>query len=645
MKLHKLIIAASLVLSMGATSCDHWLDVNRNEDAPDYVDGYLYLAGIEQGYAEVYYDLRAAAPLAQMMGTTSYTNFANHYYTAGSDAAGQIWRMVYWTQGMNLENMINQSVEAENWTLAGMGLAMKAFSWDMLTKYHGELPMQDAYVAGLLSHRYDYQEDIYPQVREWARQAIEYLEKEDNTNYGTKISSNDFIYGGDKAKWIKFAYAVIARNLASLTNKKDFNDKYYAELVEAANKAFGSNGDNAVVKIAGGGATAPYSGYNNFWGTTRGNLVQSYFPHEYAVEIMTGRVPKYDESGNWIPVENQDVANLRYEIADEQIICDTLEETGHFDPRPLVKLTTKSGRLLEANETDLEALKKYVFFGGTFTGRQSSFLNNSNIDPAGAGDANVPGFHNIPAATTTINETNAGEGRWIYRNDAPYILMTYPEILFDLAEAQFKHGDKSAALETWKKAVAADLEFTAEYIVAGKPIKSGETVTGHEGDIVNKADFNTLAAEYIAGPYVNGMTEDKFTLSHIMMQKFVALFPWGAMEAWVDQRKYQYDIQYTGDYPKYGNGWDLASLNQKLDSDPTKVFKGYYLAPAQVQGRKGTYNNKNNGSPCYRVRPRYNSEYMWNKPSLESLKPISGMADNYQCSMPWFAYPGDQPKN
>ena len=642
MKLHKLLIAASLVL-LGVTSCDNYLDVNRNEDAPDYVDGYLYLAGIQQAYQGQYWDIRAVGPLTQMMGTNSYTNFAAHYYTAGSDAAGEMWRTVYWLQGMNLENMINQSIAAENWTLAGIGLAMKAYSWDVLTKYHGELPMTDAYVPGLLSHRYDYQPEIYAQVRQWARQAIEYLEKEDNSNYGTKISSNDFIYGGDKSKWIKFAYTVIVRNLASLTNKKDFNEKYYAELVEAAGKAFGSNADNATVKLAGGGATAAYGAYNNFWGTTRGNLVQSYFPHEYAVEVMTGRVPKYDASGNWIEAPNSDVANLRYEIADEQIICDTLEEVGHFDPRPLAKLTTKSGRLLEANETDLAKLKKYVFFGGTFTGTQSSFLNNSKCDPDGGNDANVPGFHNIPAATTTINETNAGEGRWIYRNDAPYILTTYAEVLFDLAEAQFVHGEKAAALETWKKAVAADLEFTASYIVPGKAIKSGDKVTGHEGDIVNKADFTTLANQYLAGPYVGGMTLDKFTLSHIMMQKFVALFPWGAHEAWVDQRKYQYDIVHSGDYPKFANGWDLTMVNQKLDSDPTKVFKGFYLAPAQVQGRKGTYNKFNEGSPCFRVRPRYNSEYMWNLPSLKGLKPIAGDADNYQCSMPWFAYPGDMP--
>jgi hypothetical protein len=109
-------------------------------------------------------------------------------------------------------------------------------------------------------------------------------------------------------------------------------------------------------------------------------------------------------------------------------------------------------------------------------------------------------------------------------------------------------------------------------------------------------------------------------------------------------RKYHYDIKYTGEYPANNNGWDLNTVSQKWDSDPNKVYKGLYLSPAQVQNRKTAYNTFNEGSPCYRVRPRYNSEYMWNKPSLEGLKPISGTANNYQCSIPWFAYPGDMPK-
>src|SRR3712207_9455313 len=73
-------------------ACDDYLDVNKNIDAPDYIEGYLYLSGITQNYQSVYLDIRAAGPLTQMMGTTSYSDFANHYYVAGRDHAGEVWR-------------------------------------------------------------------------------------------------------------------------------------------------------------------------------------------------------------------------------------------------------------------------------------------------------------------------------------------------------------------------------------------------------------------------------------------------------------------------------------------------------------------------------------------------------------------------
>lgn len=632
-----LYIIATIMMALSTTSCDDFLDVNKNTDAPDYVEGYLYLAGIQQAYYGIYFDLRALCPLTQMMGTSSYTNFANNYYSKASDAGGEAWRMVYWNQGMNLENMINQSEAAENWTLAGIGYAIKAYSWDFLTKVNGEAPMKQAFVPGLLSHEYDYQDAIYDQVRVWAKKAIECLEKEDKTNYGTRISQNDYIYGGDKAKWIKFAYAVIARNLASLTNKNDFKQKYYDEFIDACNKAFASNDDNALVKITGGGADAAQSSYNNFWGPYRGNLSNSYWQHDFAVQTMTGTMPIYNEEGNKIThtiiVKNdkgeeveQTHPRFPYELAEKQIICDTLEEVGHFDPRPLLKLGTASG-----NDTtgvkDPKLFRKYYFKGSGFT---------SATGPIGQAE-------NFWGRTEAITDAKDGEGRWLYSNGAPYVLTTYAELLFDLAEVQFKYGSKADAFETWKKAIAADMEFSAKYIQKESLVTVGGKVY-HQGDKVDQATFKAMAQEYLNGPFVAGLPMSEFSLSHIMMQKYIALFPWGASEVWVDLRKYHFDIAYTGDVPSFGNGWDKTLINQKRDDDATKVYKGFYLAPANVQGRRSAYNERNNGAPCYRLRPRYNSEYMWNLNNLKALKPIPGDADDYQCSIPWFAYPGDMPK-
>lgn len=615
------LLIVSLLLFL--VSCQDYLDVNKNTDAPDNVEGYLYLAGITQAYQGIYYDIRAIGPLTQMMGTTSYTSFATNYYNEGSDAGGEIWRTVYWVQGMNLENMIHQSEEAEDWTLAGIGYALKAFSWDMMTKVHGELPLKDAFVDGLLAHNYDYQKEIYAQVREWAYKSIEMLEKNDSHDYGTKIRSNDFIYGGDKEKWKKFAYAVLVRNLASLSNKTNFVSDYAPELIKCAEKSFQSSADDAVVTVAGGSQGAPYSAFNNFWGTARTNLSYSYFQHEYAVQVFTGSVPKYDETtGEKQRVEGN--SYYPYALAEKQIITDTLVNVkGHYDPRVVVKLSTGSDSKYEYIDV-ADSVKNYKFYGGSFTGAAGSI-------------GTAPSYYGRFVASTYSGSEHDGIGRWLYRDDAPYVLTTCAEIKFCLAEAYWKMNNKEAALKAFQEGVKADMDFTAKYISSGV---KGQSVGG---DKITKGVFNTLANEYLAGPYVAGLTANDLTLSHIMMQKWVSLYPWGAPEAWVDMRKYNYDISYTGEYPTKGNGWELEYVNQKWDTNPNKIFKGFYLAPAQVLGRKGKYNIKNEGAPCYRLRPRYNSEYMWNLKSLETLKPVSGTADNYHTSIPWFAYPGELP--
>lgn len=631
-----ILLAAAL---FNFTGCQKYLDVNTNQDAPDYVDAGLYLPGVLSAYQGFYWDIRALGPLTQMMGTnsSSYTYFANNYYYAGNDAAGEMWRMTYWLQGMNLENMINQAIEAEQWTLAGIGYAIKAFSWDCIAKYHADAPVLQAYEPGRLAHDYDYEYTLMEKSREWAETAIGYLEQEDNSDYGTYLTKGDLAYHGDKSKWIKFAHSVIVTDLAALSNKKDFAEKYADDFFEHAALAIDGNGSNFAVERGGGGADAQFSAYNNFWGTTRQNLTNVYWQSDYIVQIMTGTVPQYDETTGDKVLAPHAAPRTKWELNPNQIICDTTKVAGHYDPRAAAKLSTVDGQYYD-KMTDKEAIMDWTYFGSGFTAASG---------PSGT----APNLYGFRAATPTT--TVEGSGRWIFRDDAPYILLTASEIKFEVAEVLFKMGRKGEALAAFKDGVALDMEFTGNYLNPGKPKETGKDdddnpiyAVGGDlpgGSAIAKATYNEMAAEYLAGPYVNGITEADLTLSHIMMQKYVALWPWGALEAWTDLRKYHYDIIYTGDYPTKGNGWDVSSVNQKWDTDPTKVYKGFYLAPAQVENRKSAYNSRNEGSPCYRVRPRYNSEYMWNLNSLKALKPIAGDADNYQCSIPWFAYPGDIP--
>lgn len=648
MKRFTIISILSAFLLLFSTGCDNYLDVNNNVDAPDVIEEYLYLAPIIQAmpsYWDTYHDLYAIAPMVQMFSTTAsvYTGYANHYlYSLSSDVGALQWRTVYFNHGMNLENFINQSVAEEKWTMAGVGYAIKAFSWDMLTKIYGEAPMKQAFTTGRTVYDYDYQSEIYAQVRKWAYLAIEYLNKEDSHVYGNKLSGNDYIYSGDKAKWEKFAYAVIVRNLASLSNKSNFVTDYADELIQCAGKSFQSSDDNAVITVAGGSQSVAYTYYNNAWGTARNSsnfLGQYNVQNDYAVQVMTGTVPKYGSDWKrvkWdpIPPTHADTVRARYyqyELMDKQIVSDTaVRKVGHFDPRVAVKLSTSDGY---KNIDNVDSIKAYKYYGGQTA--------TSTTSPQGVV---VPTFFGRSSAVAVKNATTAspndGKGRWLYRDDAPYVLTTCAEIKFCLAEAYWKKGLKAEALSAFKEGIKADITFTAKYIYPGT---KGQDLGG---DKITSAVFNQLANLYTAGPYVDGLSLSDFTLSHIMMQKWVALYPWGAVEAWVDMRKYHYDIVYNGEYPYKDNGWDGSRyITTKSDDNVNKVYKGFYLgATRDVEFRNSPFDINNNGSPCYRIRPRYNSEYVWNLQKLSELKPIAGTAANYQCSIPWFAYPGDYPE-
>ena len=93
-----------------------------------------------------------------------------------------------------------------------------------------------------------------------------------------------------------------------------------------------------------------------------------------------------------------------------------------------------------------------------------------------------------------------------------------------------------------------------------------------------------------------------------MGQKFIAQFGWAFVEAWTDQRRYHY-----------------------TDMDPvagTQVFRGFEL-PTNLHPNNG-------GRPVYRIRPRFNSDYVWNR---EELAKIGGLAFDYHTMPLWITEP------
>jgi hypothetical protein len=96
------------------------------------------------------------------------------------------------------------------------------------------------------------------------------------------------------------------------------------------------------------------------------------------------------------------------------------------------------------------------------------------------------------------------------------------------------------------------------------------------------------------------------TLSHIMLQKYIASYGYGILETWVDIRRYHYTDQENG-------------VQVYADFTPPSGIDLFV---------------NNNNKLVYRARPRFNSEYLYN---VKELERIGAIALDYNTKEQWFS--------
>lgn len=203
-------------------------------------------------------------------------------------------------------------------------------------------------------------------------------------------------------------------------------------------------------------------------------------------------------------------------------------------------------------------------------------------------DPNVIGFGGLPANQQPGQFYN----RYIFDNRTKLPVMTYAQLQFIKAEAAYRMGDMATAEDAYRNGISAHIDFVnaRNADVAGgtaTPISAGEKTA------------------FLASPEIVPAT---LTLSHIMSQKYIAQWGWGHLELWMDMRRFNY-----------------------TDMDPvsgTQVFRGY-SPPTNLFPDNG-------GKIVHRIRPRHNSEYVWNRPGLDA---IGGLALDYHTKELWITQP------
>ena len=528
----------TLLLLGTGVGCKKYLDVNKNPNAPQQVTPNLYLGPMLSHMAMApMWDGRYVGRYAQMWTGYTPTFWDGMGFQSGSDNNSEHWRAVYWLFGYNLVNMINQAEEEERWDLLGVGYILKAWGWQSLTDMHSDIIITQAFDLSRTKFDYDSQEFAYEEVERLLKLAIYNLKREDGAISSTFLGAGDEIYKGDRQKWLKFAYGLLAKNRSHLSNKGNLYNP--DDVIKYVDSAFVSNADNALMPFKG-----TYNDVTNFYSPARNNF-ETMRQTEFIVELLNGA--QFD---------------------------------GVVDPR-------LSRMLAPSPDGEYRGLRPETGWS-VYTAEQRPL--------------NMLGYAAAP--------TGELPGHYIFTNEGPVPIMTYSELQFIKAEAAFLKGDGAVALDAYRKGVEAHLDFVNEATNrAGRgDITYTRTVNGApQVDVVTTVrPISAAEREAFLTSSVVPTNPADLTLSAIMSQKYISLWGWGFLEAWTDLRRYHYE-----------------------DVDPDTgepVMRGFEIPPVEF------LDADNAGKPVYRVRPRYNSEYIWN---AEALEKIGGLERDYHTKIMW----------
>jgi hypothetical protein len=395
----KIYIIFAILVTLVATSCKKFLDINSDPATPQEVESKSLtpplFAQMERG---VQFDSRYLGPLIQNFGYRTASQTAEIHGWFGSDASGEIWRTVYYGLGNNLSLIMDDATKTKQYNYLGMAQAIRAWGWQTATDYHGEIIFKQAFEPNRFIFEYDSQADVYAEVVRLANASIANFKRTDDNNGTTaKMAVGDLVYRGVSDRWIKFNYGLLARNMNNLVNKTGTYNA--AKVIEFVDLALASNADNFLIPN-----TVAIAGEGTFYGTTRDNL----FIYKQSRMIVG--------------------------LLDGLFLAGTSGAV--IDPRRPTMITASGD--------------------GVFRG-----VNPGSGDPNLAPAVNATlGIPNLWGAQDQSNPGVSG-GKFIFKDLAVFPVMTYAEMQFIKAEAGFRSGNKAIAYQAYLNGISAHIDFVS----------------------------------------------------------------------------------------------------------------------------------------------------------------------------------------
>ncbi|SHN20102.1 Starch-binding associating with outer membrane [Cyclobacterium lianum] len=225
-----------LLLLLGASSCEDFLDVNENpnnpQDAP--ITGLMTNATYE------------TALNVQRIGsiTSNYVQYlASPNPASASDVMEPLNYSGTWFNLYNvmtdLTDLISKAEESDAGHYLGAGQILMALNLGMTVDIFGDVPYSEGFDFSAVTPAYDDDEQLYAEVLSLLDQGIQNLAG----TTAISIGDDDFIFQGDVDSWIKFGNMLKARFMLHTP------DASANELLSAIDNGFEGNEDDAYVEF------------------------------------------------------------------------------------------------------------------------------------------------------------------------------------------------------------------------------------------------------------------------------------------------------------------------------------------------------------------------------------------------------------
>lgn len=224
-------------ISFLAVSCDDYLDINEDPNNPTEapISGLLVNSTFETaqnvfrlGSITSYYVQMLASPnpasASDIMDRVSHDNTWFSLYNVMTD----------------LNDMIEKSEELGASHYTGAGQILLALNLGMTVDAFGDVPYTEAFDFESITPAYDDDAALYQEVFRLLNEGTANLAEESTFLMG----ADDFIYGGDIQKWLKFGNMLKARYLNHLSETDQYDP---VAVLAALELGFESNADDAQV--------------------------------------------------------------------------------------------------------------------------------------------------------------------------------------------------------------------------------------------------------------------------------------------------------------------------------------------------------------------------------------------------------------